>query len=140
MSTLRLYELKPQKSDPKQDCGLLAAISKNKQAIIGDTIGLAASALPGGKPAVALAGLALGAGILTNTAMTSSKARSALSIGSISLGIAGIHVTSAGPLAEGFKATSLIARNLPGIGAVIAGGALMLDAANVYMDYKACPK
>jgi hypothetical protein len=110
----------------------------NGQAIIGDSIGFGASFLPGGKPAVALAGVALGAGILTNTALTSNRERPALSIGSLSLGIAGIHIASAGPLAEGYKATSLIAKNLPGIGNIVAGGALLLDAANVYQDYKPC--
>lgn len=116
----------------------MAALNKNKQALIGDSIGFGASFLPGGKPAVALAGVALGAGILTNTALTSNTDRPALSGGAIALGITGIHIASAGPLAEAYKATSFIAKNLPGIGSIVAGGALILDAANVYQDYKAC--
>lgn len=127
----------PQKSEPQEGC-LGVAWAKNRQAIIGDSIGLAASALPGGRPAVALAGLAIGAGVLANTAMTGNTERPSLTIGCLSLGIAGIHITSAGPLAEAYKATSMLAKNLPGIGAVVAGGALILDAANVYQDYQAC--
>jgi len=128
---------RPQKEEPKKGC-LGAAWAKNRQAIIGDGIGLAASTLPGGRPAVALTGLAIGAGVLTNTAMTGNTERPGLTIGSLSLGIAGIHITSAGPLAEAYKATSTLAKNLPGIGAIVAGGALILDAANVYQDYQAC--
>lgn len=127
----------PQNKNDQQS-GLWAAVENNGQAIVGDIIGLGASFLPGGKPAVALAGVALGAGILTNTALTSNTDRPALSGGAIALGIAGVHIASAGPLAETYKATSLFAKNLPGIGSIVAGGALIIDAANVYQDYKPC--
>lgn len=70
--------------------------------------------------------------------MTANKERPGLSIGSISLGIAGIHVTSAGPLAQAYSATSAIARNLPVTGQLLAAGALALDAVNVYKDYQEC--
>jgi hypothetical protein len=119
-------------------CGFWHAVSQNKQALIGDTVGFAASFLPIGKPAVALAGLAIGAGVLTNTAATAGKGRPALSIGALSLGIVGIHLTSAGPLAETLEATSTIVKNLPVTGQILAGASLALDAINVYEDYTPC--
>ena len=115
------------------------AIGKNKQALIGDGIGLAAAVfLPGGKATGALIGLAVGAGTLANTAMTSAQDRPGLSAASLTLGAAGFQITSAGPLAEAYSATSTIAESLPGVGQIVAGGALVLDAINVAMDYKSC--
>jgi hypothetical protein len=125
----------PQKDISVSHCVGQAAL-KNSRAIGLDIASVGLSLAPGGKAGVALGGLALGAVGLTNSAYSSDIKRPGVSLSSISLGITGIHVTSAGPLASTFEASSAVAKYFPGIGtglAVIQSG---VDAYNGYLDYQ----
>ncbi|WEK01118.1 MAG: hypothetical protein P0Y59_05360 [Candidatus Sphingomonas phytovorans] len=126
-----------QKDTSASHCAAVA-VKKNARAIALDVASVGLSLAPGGRAGVALGGLALGAVGLTNSAFSADTRRPGISLSSISLGIAGFHVASAGPLASAFEASSAVAKYLPGIGtglAVIQSG---VDAYNGYLDYQEC--
>ncbi|MDZ7895217.1 MAG: hypothetical protein U5M50_09845 [Sphingobium sp.] len=115
-----------------------SALKSNARSLALDAVGLAASALPGGKASVTLGGLALGAAGLVNSAASANKDRPGLSLASLGLGIVGFQLTSAGPLAKAYEATSSVAKYLPGVGlgtAIIATG---VDVYGAYLDYEDC--
>ena len=122
---------------PASHCLGVAAL-KNARAFAFDVAGAVASALPGERAAVALGGLALGAAGLTNSAISADTNRPGISLSGFAIGIAGFHVTSAGPLAKAFEATSEIAANLPLIGGGLVALQTGVDVYNTYLDYQEC--
>lgn len=116
----------------RQDC-LGSALSKNAVSIAFDVAGVAAGFVPGGDGAVAVAQLYVGVGSTVNSASTyggSARDKAGLGLNFGSLGTA--LVTPAA------KATGVLAKSVPILGAVISAAGAINDGISVYNDYQAC--
>jgi RHS repeat-associated protein len=122
---------------PRNNNCLASALGKNGVTLGLDTVGAAASFLPGESQAVALGQIVLSFGALVNSGVGGD-------LRGLGLGIVGLHLAAVGP-AAGQSASSTaasvgrsLARALPGVGTAFSIGALALDSATAYSDYRSC--
>ena len=116
----------PQKQTTTKQCGLTGDFI----ALGFDAAGFAAGFTPGGDAAVALAQIAVGVGGTSN----SGAGHDNIGIG---LGAAGIGAALFTPAA---KATGVLAKAIPGVGATIAIASALHDAKSLYDHFNGnCP-